>query len=269
MQPRVERLRVGPYRLSRQLSQGPLGERWAAIHEQDQSVHVAHRFKTGKDSDLVNKIGHSARTISVLSHPHLLPIEACIGNIGGSVWVVNPFTGNHDGLVTLESLIRAKGGRMTPAEAERALVHILEAIGYAHGEGCHHGPMHAGEVLVDRRGSLTIELYGLRRMLTSLSQRPASEIARDEVRSVAEIGYFLVTGLSAEDPRIAAGRMFPRLDKRWDEWFNEGLDPLGGFGTAEEALAGLPGMRREVESREKISPVQTVFRRMRQALSPL
>jgi hypothetical protein len=78
------------------------------------------------------------------------------------------------------------------------------------------------------------------------------------------MGYWLLTGLPAEEPRIQAGRLMPRLDHRWDEWFNEGLDAASGFNTPSEALAALPCMRREIE--ERVSPVRTVIGRVRRAL---
>jgi hypothetical protein len=103
--------------------------------------------------------------------------------------------------------------------------------------------------------------------LGAMGGTAASEVIRDEVRSLVGLGYWLLTGLPAEDPRIEAGRLIPRLDRRWDDWFNEGLDPLGGFATAGETLAGLPGIRRGVEGRERVGPVRTVLGRMRRALT--
>jgi hypothetical protein len=267
MQSRVERLRVGPYRLSRHLAKGPIADRWVAVHEAEHTLHTAYRFKTA-DPVVTASIREGASEVSRIANTHLLSVEAVHDGVGGSVWVVTPFTGNHDGIVTLASLVHDKGGRLTPVEAERALTQLLEGVIAAHGAGCYHGPLAPEEVLVDRRGSLAVELYGLRRRLGTLWKRPATEVAKDEVRSLVEIGYSLITGLSADDPRIPAARLFPRLDRRWDDWFNEGLDPLGGFATAEEALASLPSLRREVEGRQKASPVQTVIRRVRQALGP-
>jgi hypothetical protein len=267
MQTRVERLRLGEYRLSRQLAKSAIAERWLAVHEADQSLHIAYRFKTA-DEATETSIRECTARISAVGNTHLLPCEAIFGGIGGSVWVVCPFTGNHDGLVSLASLLKAKGGRMTPLEADRTLTQLLEAIAAAHADGCHHGHIRMDEIVVDRRGSLAIELYGLRRRLGTLWSRTAGEVAKDEVRSIVEIGYTLITGLSAEEPRILASRLFPKLDRRWDDWFEEGMDPLGGFASADEALASLPSLRREVEERQKASPVQTVIRRFRQVIGP-
>jgi serine/threonine protein kinase len=264
MEARVERLRIGPYRLIRQLQPGGLGERWLAFNEADQSDHVAHRFRMGYDKAEQRRFIAAVEALSSLAHPHLLPIEQLCLNVGGGGWIVTPFTGSHDGLVTLDSLSRDKGGRMTPPEAERALVQVLEGIEYAHAQGHHHGPVDPAEVLIDRRGSLAIELYGLRRRMGGMANRAAAEVARDEVRSIVQVGYWLLTGLPAEEPRIQAGRLMPRLDHRWDEWFNEGLDAASGFSTPSDALAALPCMRREVE--ERVSPVRTVIGRVRRAL---
>src|SRR5215471_1080470 len=46
---RIERLRIGPYQLVRQLERGPRAERWLAFNEVDQTAHVAYRFRMGPD----------------------------------------------------------------------------------------------------------------------------------------------------------------------------------------------------------------------------
>jgi serine/threonine protein kinase len=262
---RVERLRIGPYQLVRQLEAGRLAERWLAFNEGDQTPHVAYRFKMGHDKAEHRRFMGALEALSPLSHPHLLPIEQFAFGIGGGAWVVTPYTGNHDGLVTLSSLVRDKGGMLNPAEAERALLQVLGAAEYAHSAGHQHGVLSPSEIMIDRRGSLSVELYGLSRRLLKQSARPATEVIRDEIRAIVEIGYWLITGLSAEEPRIQAGRLIPKLDRRWDDWFEAGLDPLAGFLGAEEAIAALPGSRREVEVRER-GAVKTVIGRFARAL---
>jgi serine/threonine protein kinase len=250
--------------LVRQLQPGLIAERWLALNERDESTHVAHRFRFAPDRREERKLVEAVGRLAPLSHPHILPIEQFTLNVGGGAWIVTPYTGNLEGLVTLAALAQEKGGQTTPIETERALTQLLEAVESAHAAGYHHGAIQPEEIMVDRRGSLTIELYGLRRLLSDASIIPATEVDRDEVRSVVEIGYWLLTGLSAEEPRIRADRLVERLDRRWDEWFDAGLDPMAGFQTASEALGALPGMRREVE--ERISPVRTVLGRFRRAL---
>jgi serine/threonine protein kinase len=269
MELRVERLRVGPYKLVRQLeaaagagSRSAPSQRWLAWNENSQSSHLAYRFKHLDAATFVAAAGAG----KALAHPHLLPIEHIEVGPAGSAWAFSPFTGNHDGLVSLRTLLSDKGGRLTPVEAERAMNQLLESVEYAHAVGFQHGELSLDEILVDRRGSLSIELYGLRRRLRGQAGPPASEVCKDEVRSVVQLGYQLVTGLPADEPRITASRLIPRLDRRWDDWFNEGMDPYAGFATAGEALAALPGNRREVEERERIGPVRVVIERFRAAL---
>lgn len=229
------------------LEPGSLAERWLALNERDESTHVAHRFR-----DAGRRLVASMERLAPLSHPHILPIEHFTLEKAGSresAWIVTPYTGNLEGLVTLAGLLADKGGTMPAIEAERTLIQLLEASEFAHHAGFQHGPLGMDEVQVDRRGSLSVELYGLRRLLAGAGPVSEGEAVRDEVRSIVGIGYTLVTGLSAEEPRIRADRLVPKLDRRWDAWFDEGLDAAAGFLTAGEALSALPGMRREIEIR--------------------
>jgi hypothetical protein len=268
MESRVHRLRIGPFRLVQPLEAGPLAERWLALDEREESTHVAHRFRPGADRGEIRRLVAGMERLSGLSHPHILPIEhftleRSTGK-GDGAWIVTPYTGTPEGLVTLPVLRDDKGGQMPPVEVERTLMHLLEASEHAHASGFRHGPVAAEEILVDRRGSVSIELYGLRRIIRGGEGGPFSEIERDEVRSIVEIGYWLLTGLSAEEPRIRADRLFQKLDHRWDEWFDAGLDPMAGFLSAGEAQALLPSHRREVEIRT--NPVRSVLGTFRRVL---
>jgi serine/threonine protein kinase len=265
METHVQLLRIGPFSLVRPLHAGRLAERWLAVNEGAHSAHVAHRFRMGDRAE-ERRLVAAVESLSRLSHQHILPVEQFTLGIAGAAWVVTPFTGSHDGLVTLARLVQDKGGRMPASEVDHALAQLLEAVEYAHECGVQHGELHLDEIVVDRRGSLAIEHYGLQRRLSG-SQDLASEVIRDEVRSIVELGYTLLTGLSAEEPRIVASRLIPRLDRRWDEWFEEGLDPMLGFASAAEALGALPGSRRGIEGRG--GSVVTVISRVRRALRPI
>jgi serine/threonine protein kinase len=258
------RLNLGPYRLTGQLAPSRIAARWLALHDRDQTTHVVHEFAPRHDKAEQRRFMSSVEAAAELSHPHLLKIEQLTFGAHGRACVVTPYTGNQDGLLTLDALLRAKGGQMNPAEAERGISHLLEAVEYAHNAGHQHGTLGLDEVLVDRHGSLTIEMYGLVRRLRAWTSGP--DVAADEVRSVVELGYRLVTGLPAEEPRIAAGRLVRKLDWRWDEWFDAGLDPIGGFPSAKAALKALPFVRRAAEPVARQSPVQVVFGLLRSAI---
>lgn len=273
MDDRVPRLRIGPYLFVRSIEPGRSADRWLAVHERDDTTFVVHRFRVPRDRVEQRRFVGAVEALSELDHPHVLPIvQSSLGSAwAGNAWVVTPYTGNADGLVTLERLARDKGGRVPPNEVERAVVHLLEAAEYCHAKGHAHGPIQADEVLVDPRGSLTIELYGLGRLISrsaTVASTARRETRVDEVRSIVSLAYRLLTGLTADEPRIPSARLVPRLSRALDEWLERGLDPVNGYATAADALAALGGVEVGAES-GGVGPVRVVIGRVRQALSSI
>lgn len=270
MEDRVPRLRVGPYLFLRQMERARFADRWLAVHEQEDSAHVVYRFPLPPGAAEQQQVATILERATHLNHPHILPIEqVSLGSVGGgNAWVVTPFTGTHDGVLTLAGLLSAKGGWMPMAESERVVIHLLGASRFANVLGFRHGEIDMGEVLVDRRGSLAIELYSLGRSLGFAGPvgGAGGEVVRDEVRSIVAIAYQLITGLPADEPRISAERLVRRLDHRWEEWFDAGLDPTGGFNDADTAISALPSTLRDAAAEVKLSPVQTVLTRLGRAL---
>lgn len=251
-------LYFGPYRLVRPLAGSALAERWLALHERKLSSHVVHRFSPCVDKASQRRMLAAIELGQRLSGPHLLPIELFSLSINQQPCAVTPYTGNHEGLLTLLGLLEAKGGRMSAPEAERAMRHLLEAARHAHGVGQVHGEIGWDDVQVDRHGSCAIEFYGLGRRL-GLVMGPTAELRRDEVRSIVEMGYRLVTGLSPDEPRIAPTRLNKRLDSSWDEYFELGLNAAGGFESASDALDALPSSSRERERQQTGGTVRVVL----------
>lgn len=241
----TQRPKLGPYILMRPLAKLALAARWLAFHEVNQTSHVIYRFPVCHDNSEKRRFLSAVQAASKLVHSHVLKIEQFAFDASGGAWVVTPYIGDVEGIMSLERLLRAKGGSMVPSEAGRAIEQLLDACAAAHAAKLHHGPIRLDDVLVDRHGSLAIELYGMSRLLRGFSVGN-EELVRDEIRSVAEIGYQLITALRAEEPMIPAGRLVKKLDPRWDDWFAFALDPTGGFATAEEAIAMLPARSGEV-----------------------
>lgn len=252
---------LGPYQIVRRLRTGFDAECWLALHERHTS-HALYRFGPFRDKAERRRFVEALEAVSPLHHTHILPIDQYSLDDAGWGWVVTPFTGNQQGLVRLSGLVQAKGGRLGPTEGERCVTQLLEAYAYGHANGADHGPIAPDQVLVDTRGSVWIELFGLRRRLEGLA-RADRELVRDSMRSVVELGYWLLTGLPAEEPRIRASRLVRRLDKRWDEWFETGLEPTGGFASGDEALAALPGARKGQGVEPARPRVRSVIGRLR------
>lgn len=278
--------RFGPFQIVRPLRPCALGERWLALHERDQSSHTVYRLGPFHDKAERRRFLHAvsplAGTIESPCPGHVLPIEHYAFDHRGYGWAVTPYTGNQHGLVTLADLIRAKAGQFEPAEASRVIQQLLTAFEGVDCHEIHHGPIEPAEILVDTRGRLLIELFGVGRKVAGLGSGN-EELTRDEIRSVAALGYQLMTGLPAEEPRIAASRLNRRIDKAWDEWFELALDPQGGFDTAADALAVLPGAAQPSDQQIEAKPageepapsgkqgspvVRAVLRRFRSASKP-
>lgn len=253
----------GRFRLVRPLSPASFAERWLSLHEDDHTSHVVYRF--GPISDKAGQrrfLAATERSGSVKDH-HLLEIQYFSFDAVGRPCVVTPYLGNHDGLVSLRSLATIKGGRLSPLETERAVVHVLEGLRAAHRSiGPSHGGIQMDGLLVDRHGRVCIELYGLRRAMRGLVE-PSPELEQDEVRSVVEIAYELLTGLPAEEPRIAAGRLIKKIDPAWDEWLDRGLSGFDGFQTAEEAMSMLPSAEPVIMESKPRGPVRSLLSRFR------
>ncbi len=246
------RPRLGPYILTKELAPGVLGERWLALRESDLASCVVVKLHAGvRDwNDPTEVAGVPAwrgrfeaacGVMSSLKHPHLLPIESFGLDEERRPYVVVPFTGDQEGVVTLDHLLRLKGGFLGVDETKRALEQLLGAVVHAHEQGTCHGELSMGEVAVDQRGRVAIELYGVARMLSSLSSTVEADQAR-EVRSICEIGYQMLTGLRAQLPIISPSRVVLGLHQTWEDFFETGLG-TPGFTTAEHAMSALRACR--------------------------
>ncbi|MBX3322857.1 MAG: hypothetical protein KF757_07680 [Phycisphaeraceae bacterium] len=256
---------VGPFHIARSLDDSPFGARWLARHAEQQTDWTLHEFGPVLEKSERVMVLSWLESVEPFEHSHLPAIRRVVHPYSTSVWAVEPFFGSEDGLLGLQRLVELKGGRMSPNEVERALMHILDAIRYAHERGICHGPISIREILVDRHGSVTIDLYGLRRRMDRLVEMD-EEIVRDEVRSAAMIGYWALTGLPAEEPRIRATRLVRRLDRVWDDWFEMALDPAIGFASALDAIQALPSQPETPEGVVRAGPARIMIERLRTAV---
>lgn len=257
----------GRFQLVRPLANagaGDFGERWLSLHEDNHSSHVVYRLGALNDKLAQRRFLSAAECCAAVKESHLLEIEHFSFDAVGRPCIVTPYLGNQEGLVTLRSLAGVKGGRLSALETERAIVHVLEGLRFAHQHlGASHGALDMEGLLVDRRGRVGIELYGLQRRMKALPIGSA-DLVQDEIRSVVEIAYELLTGLPAEEPRIAVGRLVKKLDPAWEAWLDRGLSGFEGFASADEALARLPSSGDPVIREPKpAGPVRSLLSRFR------
>lgn len=229
----------GPYKVIRPVGMTLGVERFVVLCTKTDTNRLLYRFPNLPHHQQRRTLFDSMVTLSTLEHPHLLRIESASYDDRGRLCVITPYTGNHEGLVTLSDLIQQRGGKLGVIEAARAIEHLLEAAVYAHDKEVAHGPVEAGRLLVDRYGSIQTELYGYPAMATRDPKRHNTLVA-DEIRSIIELAYKLITGLPVSADRLAPTRLVRKLDRNWDLWFEIGLDPLDGFEDARHALNAMP-----------------------------
>gem|GEM_PF-639748 len=263
------------FTITRPLRPGPMGQRWLALHKQRNTSHTLHRPNLDPAHLAPAHLApahltpaHQPTTyhralarLQALTHPHILAVQA-FGVDADGPWAATDYTGDADGIVTLDSLLTAKGASLSLEEARRTLEQLLDAARAAHRAGLAHATLTMDQVHVERNGALRIEFYALRRLLAAAAfaphqldtpiettapthstaylaaHSPASASAttaaaalaadqREEVRSALRIAYQLVTGLAPIEPLIPVEEMVEHIDESWPALFETGLGPTG------------------------------------------
>ncbi len=238
VRPKTVRPGVGGYVISRRLGWGRCGERWLAHLDPAGEAYVACRLDAerfgGARRDVRDYIGRW----TWLRHRHVVEVESCVVDEGRDPWVMMPYTGDADGLVTLATLLVRRGGQLGAREAARCAGQLLGVSESAHLKGLVHGRFATDEIVVDRSGSIGVELYGLRAGFGIDHGDGGATSTGGEVRSVVEIAYELATGV----PAALAGKrpygLAGREGKRLAAWLDGGLR-AGGYDDAATALAAL------------------------------
>jgi len=267
--------RFGPYRIVQALEPTRLvspGEspqssrsarRFVAVHDRTSTSHLLY-FLPAPDRRSIRSFLAAAEPLSALHHPHLLAIEAYSLCTQRGACLISPFTGHHHGLLTLGELLRLKGGRMDQTEALRAIAQVLCALRYAHAQNVTDGALDLDRFQVDTRGSLQTELFGLARLLAP-TPIPLSDAVRNDVHAIILVARSVLAGApdAATGPRMMEPKARP-LDRRVLTWLAEGLDPLGGFTSANSALRALEAAQgQSMRDPPRIGIVRSALDRLR------
>lgn len=245
---------IGGYRLVRALGRGSCGERCLAEPGPDGQRVVLHAVRRSLSNHASGPgAGREGKRfleliapIRVLEHAHILPVCDAVVDRGGWHWLVTPYIGASEGLLTLDGLRRAKrNSRLSIYETRTAVRQIFSAIACAHARGVVHGGFNSRDLLVDRHGSLMFELYGLQRRISgdvpARGTQDWEALVRAELRSAVEVIYQSLTGASPTGSVGHASKVVRKLDRSWDRWFEIGLDEQGGFVCPEQALSMFEG----------------------------
>lgn len=232
----------GPFKLIREIGSAHGASRFVVLCSRTDTNYMLYRFEHINNHKHRRSLFDAMLKMSSLDHPHLLKVQSVSYDDHGRLCVITPYTGNHEGLVSLGDLLNARDGKLGMVEAARALEHLLDAIGYAHTQDVINGTINPEDILVDRYGCLQIQFYGFGSLMNRSqieADNHSAQIA-DEIRSVVELGYTTMTGLSSRSDRIAPSRVMKKIDRNWDLWFDIGLDPLDGFESLDHAINALP-----------------------------
>ncbi len=257
--------RFGPYKLFRKLNALGRWERWIALHEHADTDHVVYRYDGRVDAHERRRLLEVVAKVSRPRHPHLLPIEAYSFDEFGHLCLVSPYTGNQEGLVPIGHLMARRSGRLEIPEVARCVEHLLEAIAHARSHGVWVESIDPERVIIDRRGSVLYELYGI---VNPRICDPVPGPVSDEIRAIAEVAAWLLTGVEPSLAPVSVTKIAGRQAKAWEVWIAAAVDPLGGFERIDDALAALPGRHAPAQpkgaSNEVVStPINAVMRRFR------
>jgi serine/threonine protein kinase len=222
-------------RCERQLPDHRAGRRWLARDRGAGWPRLVYLL--GFPNQAPPAVQESLAALHAARLPHAQSIE--LFHIeGGALWIVSPYPGSYEGLTSLSALLASRqGGRLGPFEALRAARHVLQALHAGHGLGVPHGPVRPDEVIVDTRGSVQVELFGVDRCVNSLHTAMTDSERRAEVVSVGRLAHELLTGLAPAPMPDDVRKLRRDLPAKKMRWVRAAC--LGEFATASHALDAL------------------------------
>lgn len=110
------------------------------------------------DRDFADRFVREARTMAKLNHPNIVSVYDFGTTTEGHLYFVMEFVEG----TTLHHLIKSTG--LKPNQALELIVHICEALQYAHTEGVVHRDIKPANVLVDTKGRVKVADFGLARV---------------------------------------------------------------------------------------------------------
>jgi len=260
MQPQAMPAQVGGRALIRPLRNSVFGRRFLALDSRRQVDCMIWLFD-GVSAEGMPSVWSFLRRAVDNRKPHVLPVDAAGREKGGMCWACTPYVGNHDGIISLESLRVSRGGTLSIFETSRAVEQLLDASVRCHAAGVVHGSIDPNGVLVTTRGTLEISMYGLRESLKA--QEVPADVRSAEVMSIGGIAWQMLTGLpKAHAPGDAEHVMVPQV---WRQWITKACDPISGFECPQEALKALPNETCE-PSESRFGAARTLLGRLSSAV---
>ena len=159
--------RLGHYVLLRRLGAGAMGEVWLAEHE---LLRVRRALKVlperlSASGGFRRRFLEEGRVLASLRHPHIVAVHD-MGIAGDIHHIAMDFVSpDGESSQSLDDLLRARGGRLAPAEALAIMRQVCDAVGHAHAHGVIHRDLKPSNILMDRGGAVRVSDFGLAKVV--------------------------------------------------------------------------------------------------------
>jgi serine/threonine protein kinase len=160
------------YEIVEELGRGGMAVVYRALErslEREVAIKVLPLARTF-DHEFVARFQREARLSASLEHPHIVPVYR-VGQSGRVNFFVLKFMRGP----SLSDLL-ANEGRMEPAEVERLLLEVSDALDHAHGQGIVHRDVKPDNIMRDQTGRYVVMDFGIAKSLsgTQLTQTGGS-----------------------------------------------------------------------------------------------
>jgi hypothetical protein len=230
----------GPFELLRDAGEVELGpwlkaSRYIAMHATKSSSHLVYSIGGRADRALHRRLDDRQDGLSRLRNPHLLQYQVIGRCERRGCLIATPYTGDHSGILTLGRLALLKGG-LRGVELKRAVSHLLEGLQALHGAGFADGGLKLERLLVDRHGSVVIELAGL--PLVMAGETASQEEFTADIVAAGRIAYVLAHGKPVTP--FTLQELDLHAVTSWDSWLARMM--RGQIKDAPTAVAELPDL---------------------------
>lgn len=223
----AEGMTLGPARLVRDLGRCRAAYRWLARVPSDASLFQVYALAPNVSAPPAIGAGDELRG------RHIVPILGFGAHTTGWTWALSPYAGDIEGVRSLSDVLKMRAGRQMPVyEARVAASQLIDAATDMRRCGVAFADITGRDVLIDRRGSVRVEVINAAR---SASDTPM----RDDTHALGVLVYEMLTGATPAGAFMPPSRLASGVGRAWDRWTERAL--AREFDTLSSASAAMPG----------------------------
>lgn len=157
---------AGRYRFDALLGEGTFARVFRVYDLHRRAVLAAKvlRSDIAHEPMFLERFRREARVLERLQHPHIMRYYDIVES-GDVVFIVTDYIAGR----TLQSVLRAAGGPLDPAESLAYVTPLAAALHFAHQEGVIHRDLKPSNILIDANQNLYVTDFGIARILSDTS----------------------------------------------------------------------------------------------------